>query len=265
MSLVDLFEEQLNTPKCPRNEDISQLIGEFLGLIFPVLSDHRHITMASFEKNMQSVKMKFEQLVFSNRINCKKELEIFFNELLPLKRTLNLDAQALLNGDPAANDIREIQLTYPGFYAIAVYRIAHELYKIGIELFPRMLTEIAHSKTGIDIHPGAKIGTSFFIDHGTGVVIGETTIIGNHVKIYQGVTLGAHSVKKELAKTKRHPTIEDEVVIYSGATILGGNTKIGRRSIIGGNVWLVESVPENSIVLHNASSSIEIRKNENIN
>ena len=157
---------------------------------------------------------------------------------------------SMYEGDPAAKSESEVVRTYPGFYAIAAYRLAHELHLLGVEGIPRVITEFAHSKTGIDIHPAAKIGEHFCIDHGTGVVIGETTIIGNHVKIYQGVTLGALSVDKSDAEKKRHPTIEDRVVIYAGATILGGETTIGHDSIIGGNVWLTQSVPPQSKIYY---------------
>ncbi len=160
------------------------------------------------------------------------------------------DADAILHGDPAAVSATEVIRTYPGFYAIAVYRLAHEFYQLDVPLVPRILTEHAHSRTGIDIHPGASIGERFCIDHGTGVVIGETVVIGDEVKIYQGVTLGALSVRKELAQTKRHPTLQDRVVVYSGATILGGQTVIGHDSIIGGNVWLTKSVPPFSKVYY---------------
>ena len=160
------------------------------------------------------------------------------------------DAIAKDEGDPAANSIEEIIICYPGFYAILVYRIAHELDKLSISIIPRMLTEYSHSKTGIDIHAKAKIGESFCIDHGTGIVIGETAEIGNSVKIYQGVTLGAVSVSKEYAGKKRHPTIEHNTVIYAGSTILGGNTIIGHTSIIGGTVWLTHSVDPYSVVLN---------------
>jgi serine O-acetyltransferase len=163
------------------------------------------------------------------------------------------DVNAAFRGDPAARSPEEVILSYPGVAAILVYRIAHELWVREVAMIPRMMSEYIHGKTGIDIHPGARIGDSFFIDHGTGVVIGETTIIGDNVKLYQGVTLGALSVRKERAKTKRHPTIEDEVTIYAGATILGGNTVVGRCSIIGGNVWLTESVPPGSRIYHNPS------------
>jgi serine O-acetyltransferase len=158
----------------------------------------------------------------------------------------------MYEGDPAAKSKSEVVRTYPGFYAIAAYRLAHELYRLGVQDIPRVITEHAHSKTGIDIHPAAKIGEHFCIDHGTGIVIGETTIIGNHVKIYQGVTLGALSVDKHDAETKRHPTIEDHVVIYAAATILGGETIIGHDSVIGGNVWLTQSVPAYSKIYYQA-------------
>ncbi len=165
------------------------------------------------------------------------------------------DAEAIYQGDPAAENVDEVILAYPGFMAILIYRFAHELYNLRVPIIPRILTEHAHEITGIDIHPGAKIGSPFFIDHGTGVVIGETTEIGRNVKIYQGVTLGALSVDKSLSKTKRHPTIHDDVIIYSQAVILGGKTVIGEKSIIGGNAWITQSIPPNSVV----SSKIEVK------
>ena len=180
----------------------------------------------------------------------------FFAALPCLHEALRADAEALYRGDPAAESIDEVILAYPGFLAIAIYRIAHEFYQLGVPFVPRMMTEYAHQQTGIDIHPGAVIGRSFFIDHGTGLVIGETTRIGSDVKLYQGVTLGALSVDKSLANTKRHPTIEDHVVIYANATILGGETTIGHHSIVGGNVWLTESIPPHSTVYH--SSKVEV-------
>lgn len=164
-------------------------------------------------------------------------------EAIPeIRRLARLDAIAAYNGDPAAKSGDEVIVSYPGLEAIIVYRIAHFLYECGVPVIPRIMSEHVHGKTGIDIHPGAKIGESFFIDHGTGVVIGETSVIGKNVKIYQGVTLGALSVKKSLKNTKRHPTIEDDVTIYANATILGGNTVIGKGSVIGGNSWITESV-----------------------
>jgi serine O-acetyltransferase len=167
-----------------------------------------------------------------------------------------IDAYAIVKGDPAAADVDEVIRSYPGFYAIAVYRIAHIFHNLSIPYLPRILTEHAHEKTGIDINPGAKIGKGFCIDHGTGIVIGETAVIGDNVKIYQGVTLGALSVEKEMAKSKRHPTIGDNVVIYSGATILGGKTVVGDYSTIGGNVWLIKSVPAYSRVYHRSQIDI---------
>ncbi|RFS25001.1 serine acetyltransferase [Chitinophaga silvatica] len=166
----------------------------------------------------------------------------FMNRVPQIYDDLVKDAEAIFQGDPAASCVYEIIRSYPGFYAIAFYRIGHALYELRIPVLPRMVTELAHSRTGIDIHPGAMIAPWCCIDHGTGIVIGETTIIGPHVKIYQGVTLGALSVDKDMARSKRHPTIEEHVVIYAGATILGGETTIGHHSVIGGNVWLIRSV-----------------------
>ena len=184
----------------------------------------------------------------------------FFDYLPEIFDQLILDAQAIYQGDPAAESEDEVIAAYPGFFAIYAYRMAHVFHSLQIPLLPRLISEYAHYKTGIDIHPAAKIGRSFCIDHGTGIVIGETTIIGNHVKIYQGVSLGALSVSKKLAKTKRHPTIEDNVIIYSNATILGGNTVIGHDSIIGGNVWLTQSVEPYSIVYNRFESRIRPKK-----
>lgn len=178
----------------------------------------------------------------------EKLVERFLLGLPEVLSTLEADAAAILEGDPAARSYDEVVLTYPGFYAIAMYRVAHLLHTLGLPLLPRLLTEFAHEKTGIDIHPGATIGRRFCIDHGTGVVVGETTHIGDGVKLYQGVTLGALTVEKALADSKRHPTIEDEVVIYAGATILGGTTVVGHHSLVAGNAWLTQSVPPNSVV-----------------
>jgi|SRR5437868_21182 len=184
-----------------------------------------------------------------------EECTYSFLEGIPeLRGRLAKDIQAAYDGDPAAKSFDEIILSYPATYAITAYRAAHELERLGVPLLPRMLTELAHARTGIDIHPGAQIGGSFFIDHGTGVVIGETTIIGSYVKLYQGVTLGALSFPKDekgrlIRGVKRHPTLEDNVIIYAGATILGGDTIIGEGSVIGGNVWLTESVAPGTRVL----------------
>jgi serine O-acetyltransferase len=182
----------------------------------------------------------------------------FFRSLPEIHRQLMIDAAAIERGDPAAESVDEVILAYPGFGAIAVHRIAHRLHELGVPLVPRMLSEWAHERTGIDIHPGATIGHPFVIDHGTGIVIGETAEIGNNVKLYQGVTLGAMSVNKNLASTKRHPTIESDVVVYANATILGGETVIGRGSVIGGNVWVTSSVPADSIVYQR--SEVHVRQ-----
>jgi len=171
---------------------------------------------------------------------------------------LYADARCMLERDPAATHIDEIIIAYPGFAAVLIHRVAHHLHVNGVKILPRVLSEFAHSRTGVDIHPGATIGDEFCIDHATGVVIGETSVIGNRVTIYQGVTLGALSVRKSLAQSKRHPTIEDDVTIYANATILGGNTIIGKGSIIGGNVWLTRSVPAGSILMRKPDSPADL-------
>lgn len=183
---------------------------------------------------------------------------LFFGRLPSLEDLLSKDAEAILQGDPAALNQYEVIRTYPGFYALAFYRLAHEFHRLGVPLLPRTITEFAHNKTGIDIHPGAEIGPYCCIDHGSGIVIGETAEIGSHVKIYQGVTLGALSVDKTMASSKRHPTIGDHVVLYAGATILGGDTHIGHHSIIGGNVWLIKSVPPHSRIYYKADEHIAV-------
>jgi serine O-acetyltransferase len=198
--------------------------------------------------------------------NRGRELALKLLEEIPgLRRILATDVKATFEGDPAARSFDEIIFSYPGLYAISVYRVAHRLTELGVPLLPRIMTECAHSVTGIDIHPGAEIGESFVIDHGTGVVIGETTSIGKNVRIYQGVTLGALSLPKNAGDQyrgkKRHPTIEDDVIIYSGATILGGNTVIGARSVIGGNVWITESVPPDTMVVMEAPRLIYKTRN----
>lgn len=193
--------------------------------------------------------------------NGEQTWATFKDELPQIRKKLDLDAIAFERNDPASNCLEEIYLAYPGFHAISIYRLSHELFKLNIHILPRMMTEYIHGITGIDIHPGATIGESFFIDHGTGIVIGETSIIKNNVKIYQGVTLGGIQVSKDLAKVKRHPTIEDNVCIYANATILGGDIIIGANSIIGANVWITQSVPENSLVTYQTEIKIRPKKN----
>ena len=197
--------------------------------------------------------------------DAKAIVSAFVARLPEVRRLVNTDVEAAYEGDPAATSTMEVVMAYPGLYAVTIHRLAHELYNLKVPIIPRIMSELAHSKTGIDIHPGATIGERFFIDHGTGVVIGETTVIGKNVKLYQGVTLGAKSFQKDpetgaLVKgIKRHPNVEDNVVIYAGATILGGDTTIGHDSEIGGSVWLIESVPPNSRV-YNKPPAPEIRE-----
>lgn len=227
------------------------------------LEDRKYHSKEALEIKIDQFKNELTALLFhiNKDVSSTKEVvEAFFNALPQIYFNLLDDAKSILNNDPAATCLQEIFIAYPGFYAISIYRFAHQLHQQQVNLIPRIWTEYGHSKTGIDIHPAAKIGNSFFIDHGTGIVIGETCVIGNHVKLYQGVTLGAISVSKEKANTKRHPTIEDNVVIYAGATILGGETTIGENSIIGGNVWLTESVTSNSMIY---SKSKVFSKNKN--
>ncbi|MCX2680028.1 serine O-acetyltransferase [Galbibacter sp. EGI 63066] len=218
------------------------------------------------EENMEALKDEFEELVDLACWNvdkpCSKVWDNYIAKLPHILEMINDDAKAIAKNDPASLSIEEVYLCYPGFYAIAIYRLAHELYVSGFPLVPRLMTEYAHRLTGVDINPGAKIGKSFFIDHATGVVIGETTVIKDNVKIYQGVTLGALYVAKDMENVKRHPTIENNVTIYANATILGGETVIGENSIIGGNVWLTKSVPANSVVSHKPDIKIKTVTNE---
>lgn len=250
----------------PSQESVIQIINRLRSILFPGFFSRRRMTPQNMNYNMgQSLSILFdqlyEQIVCATRHECSRferlcddcrnkgaDIALKFFESIPeIRNMLALDVKAMFDGDPAAKSHDEIIFSYPGIFAIMVHRAAHRLHELDVPLLPRMMSEYAHAVTGIDIHPGAKIGKSFAIDHGTGVVIGETTHIGNSVRIYQGVTLGALSLPKdrmdELKTMKRHPTIEDEVVIYSGATILGGETVIGAASVIGGNVWLTESVP----------------------
>jgi serine O-acetyltransferase len=193
--------------------------------------------------------------------DAQKIWNTFRAELPEIRRKLDLDAIAFEKNDPASHCLQEIYLAYPGFHAISIYRLSHALYKLGVYILPRMMSEYIHGITGIDINPGATIGESFYIDHGTGIVIGESAIIGEHVKIYQGVTLGGIQVSKNLASTKRHPTIDDNVTIYANATILGGDIVIGANSIIGANVWITQSVPEDSVVTYQTEIKIRPKRN----
>jgi serine O-acetyltransferase len=249
-----IFNKQKETDAVPPNEQIASWVLSLICLLFPEKSDCDISSAEEIEAEFEKMKKELVLLLDATQAcdNCDnaEKADRFFNDIPDLYRILNTDIDALLAGDPAARTRFEVIRAYPGFFAISFYRIAHALFDLDIPLLPRIITEHAHSKTGIDIHPAAEIGEHFFIDHGTGIVIGETTIIGDHVKLYQGVTLGALSVEKSMASIKRHPTVEDHVIIYSGATILGGETIIGSHSIIGGNVWLTKSIPPSSTVYH---------------
>ena len=251
-----IYQKHKDCTKCPSTVMVPQFFTDLLGILFPNFANSPVLDFMEFQKRTQMIHMEMVQILSrnsnENEIDPVKQSEIFFNGISDVYDKLQLDIDAMFDGDPAAKTREEVIRSYPGFYAIAAFRIAHSLSKLGISNIPRMITEHAHGKTGIDIHPNADIGDYFCIDHGTGVVIGETTVIGKHVKVYQGVTLGALSVNKEDAKVKRHPTIEDNVVIYAGATILGGNTNIGKNSIVGGNVWLTKSIPPESKVYYKA-------------
>jgi len=251
-----LFLAHQECSDCPSPKVIQQFFEELLGLLFPEYTVEKITDIQTLSSKLEKLKERFAMILERNQhLHEGKSEEIateFFGQLERIYDWVHQDIDAMYDGDPAAKSRTEILRSYPGFYAIAAYRIANQIHRLGVKLIPRMITEISHSRTGIDIHPGATIGQYFCIDHGTGVVIGETTVIGNHVKIYQGVTLGALSVEKADADQKRHPTIEDHVVIYAGATILGGKTTIGKNSVIGGNVWLTKSVPAGSKVYYQA-------------
>jgi serine O-acetyltransferase len=231
----------------PNKKGVEIAVKKIFKILFPFDEN-----LASHEIVMPGAPVsELMELIFKGLVPDKKSVkDQFFSTLPSLKQTLLRDAEFILESDPAAKQLEEVIAIYPGFFAIYCYRIAHVIDRLSVPLLPRMITEYAHKITGIDIHPGAEIGNPFSIDHGTGIVIGETTRIGNFVKLYQGVTLGALSVDKSKASKKRHPTIEDNVILYAGCTILGGETVVGRNSIIGGNVWLTESVAPFSVVYH---------------
>ena len=230
---------------------------DFTNYLFHTLFDSKVSVEASIDELEHQFSIIFKLACFDKSKPCTNTWNSFLDRLPCLLEKLNLDAKACLNFDPASNSIEEVYIAYPGFFAIAIYRFSHELYKLKLPLIPRLMSEYAHRLTGVDIHPGATIGNSFFIDHATGIVIGETTIIKENVKVYQGVTLGALQVKKSLQHTKRHPTVEENVIIYANATILGGETVIGANSVIGGNVWITESVPKNTFVYHKPETKLK--------
>ena len=244
----------------PLKRDVAAFVDGLLGLMFAQLSDDATATADDLAARLVLVRRDLRRLVepLTGNAEARRVVEAFAEALPDIHARLVLDAEAICAGDPAAESIDEVVAAYPGFLAIAIHRIAHEIYGLGVPVLPRLLAEVAHTRTGIDIHPGATIGRSFCIDHGTGVVVGETAVIGDHVKLYQGVTLGALSVAKSAAGTKRHPTIGDRVVIYANATVLGGDTVIGEDSVVGGNVFLTSSVPPGSLAYQ--TSQLRVRR-----
>lgn len=264
--------EHVNPVPLPSLESVADIVQTARRILFPGYFTQATIEEVNLEyylgQEVTSLYQKLStQIVWSVKHDCYRyehaclecnqqgrDKSLRLIESLPeMRRMLSLDVKAAFEGDPASRSYDQIIFSYPGLFAITVHRIAHVLYDLEVPLLPRIMSEYAHSKAGIDIHPGAEIGESFFIDHGTGVVIGETAEIGERVRIYQGVTLGALSIPRgagpSMQGMKRHPTIEDDVVIYAGATILGGDTTIGARSVIGGNVWLTDSVPPDTKVM----------------
>lgn len=241
---------------------IKYWVNEFSNWLF--CTQKEYINYQFFEEKEIELRELLVQLLESEQFPndlAHKTANDFFENCEKLHRMLLHDLNAIFEFDPAAKSKNEVLIAYPGFFAISVYRIANLLWKINARILARLIAEYAHSKTGIDIHPAAQIGKRFLIDHGTGIVIGETAIIGKNVKVYQGVTLGALTVSKEYATEKRHPTIEDNVTIYANATILGGNTIIGKNAVIGGNVWIINTIPPESLVYH--KSEINIKNKEN--
>jgi serine O-acetyltransferase len=249
--------------RLPSRHEAGRFIQQLINFLFPISQDCIKDNLPrDLSKDYASLRSGLECMLVPLLPELQRSkdeiLDDVFASLPEIYEMLLLDAKSISDNDPAAVSVEEVIALYPGFMAISTYRIAHSFALCGIPLLPRMLTEFAHGQTGIDIHPNAVIGHPFFIDHGTGVVIGETTNIGNNVKLYQGVTLGATHVSKSLASRKRHPTIEDNVVVYANATILGGETVIGHDSVIGGNAWIVRSVPPYSQVYH--QSKVEVRQ-----
>ena len=258
--LEEILNKQSQREPVPSNDVIAGWALELIYILYPEKSQYSYQSKEAIKDSFAKLEAELVQIMNATKAcsDCNNEAlsKTFFTNLPSIYYLLNTDVQAIHLGDPAAHTVFEVVRAYPGFYGLCFYRIAHALNQLQVPLLPRILTEYAHSKTGIDIHPAAVIGEYFMIDHGTGIVIGETAVIGKNVKMYQGVTLGALSINKSMALQKRHPTIEDNVVIYSGATILGGDTVIGAGSVIGGNVWLTQSVPQGSLVYHNPEITI---------
>ncbi len=257
---------QFNSGYCadvPSMEQSQEFLENLIHALFPIRQNCAvEEDQIAIELDRSAVKLR--ELLYSVRKSLDRSpselVDEFFSRVPEAFEKLACDAATVTQLDPAATCVEEIILCYPGFYAITVYRMAHILYELKVPVLPRIMTEYAHEKTGIDIHPGAQIASPFFIDHGTGVVIGETAYIGKEVRIYQGVTLGALSVERSMANTKRHPTIEDHVVIYAGSTILGGDTVIGHHTVVGGNTWITESILPHSVVYRNHRVLVKDRK-----
>jgi serine O-acetyltransferase len=252
-------ESAIRTPECgdllPNRKEVVDLIKDLQSLLFPGFFKSRSVTQEglsglSLLRKIENGLVTLLEKTARHRPetpDAKETADAFLSRLPEVKALLLKDVEALYEGDPAAKSHEEVLLCYPGFYAISIYRLAHELYALSVPLLPRIMTEYAHEKTGVDIHAGATIGEYFFIDHGTGIVVGETCVIGDHVKLYQGVTLGAKSFELDengnpIKNLKRHPNIGNHVIIYANATILGGNTYVGDGCIIGASVWLTRSV-----------------------
>lgn len=250
-------QRTVSTNRIPPKVEAQRLADELFLFLFPMIGEETRPARVEYELLRHELMQLLHPLLKDQDKSMSTITDAFFSGMPEVYERLMEDAEAIMQFDPAATCIEEVIATYPGFYAIAHYRIAHLLHQLGAPLLPRVFSEYVHGKTGIDIHPAATIGRSFFIDHGTGVVIGATALIGNNVKIYQGVTLGALQVDKSLANVKRHPTIEDNCILYANSTILGGRTVVGHDSVIGGNSWLTESVPPFSIVLH--QSQVKVR------
>ncbi|HVI44314.1 MAG TPA: serine O-acetyltransferase [Chitinophaga sp.] len=246
----------------PATVEVSDFANNLINWLFPEHTGQVMADPVQLEQYGRKLEIQLELLLQPMQQQLPADAATisgtFMQQVPVIYDELTKDAEAIFQGDPAATCLYEVIRAYPGFYAIAFYRMAHALYKLKVPLLPRMITELAHARTGIDIHPGAVIAPWFCIDHGTGVVIGETSVIGQHVKLYQGVTLGALSIEKTMARSKRHPTIEDQVVIYAGATILGGDTTVGHHSVIGGNVWLIKSVEPFSRIYYKAENKITL-------
>jgi serine O-acetyltransferase len=262
----ELFRQQKQSDAVPSNKELVGWSRKLICLLFPQLSTCAFASLDAVKNAFGALETELVNILNTTACfvyNIKQTAARFFEQVTQIYRVLHTDIEAIIKGDPAAHTPFEVIRADPGFYALSFFPMAHVLYRLDVPVLHRMLTELAHSEMGIDIRRGAVIGEYFCIVHCTGIVIGETSEIGKHVKLYQGVTLGALSLKKKMAFTKKHPTVQDDVVIYAGATIRGGDTLIGHNSIIGGNVWLTESLAPGSLVYH--SPEIKVVKGKYLN